>query len=85
LCIYSTKGSLEKLRVESLWLSGEAIEWENKWNQKIPGSLPSGPGNLKKLPSLHILLCELHTSSNDKTSAIQLNRMPFCPDRCLAK
>jgi hypothetical protein len=32
---------------EPIWLSGKMMEWENKGNQKIPGSLPS-PGNLKK-------------------------------------
>jgi hypothetical protein len=30
---------------EPLWLSGKVVEWENKWNQKIPGMLPI-PGNL---------------------------------------
>jgi hypothetical protein len=30
---------------EPLWLSGKVMEWENKRNQKIPGSLPS-PSNL---------------------------------------
>jgi hypothetical protein len=33
---------------EPLWLSGKVMEWENKWNQKIPGSLPSPPSNLGK-------------------------------------
>jgi hypothetical protein len=26
---------------EPLWLSGKGMEWENKQNQKIPGSLPA--------------------------------------------
>jgi hypothetical protein len=30
---------------EPLWLIGKVMEWENKQNQKIPGSLPS-LGNL---------------------------------------
>jgi hypothetical protein len=29
---------------EPLWLSGKMMEWENKWNQNIPGSLPT-PGS----------------------------------------
>jgi hypothetical protein len=32
---------------EPLRLSGKGMEWENKWHQKIPNSLP-GPGNLLK-------------------------------------
>jgi hypothetical protein len=27
-------------------VSGNVMEWENKRNQKIPGSLPARPGNL---------------------------------------
>jgi hypothetical protein len=27
--------------LEPLWLSGKVMEWENKRNQKIPGSLPA--------------------------------------------
>jgi hypothetical protein len=32
---------------EPLRLSGKVMEWENKQNQKIPGSIPT-PANLKK-------------------------------------
>jgi hypothetical protein len=31
---------------EPLWLSGKVMEWVNKRNRKIPGLLPSPPGNL---------------------------------------
>jgi hypothetical protein len=33
---------------EPLWLSGKVMERENKWNKKIPGSLPSPGTFLKK-------------------------------------
>jgi hypothetical protein len=37
---------------DPLWLSGKVMEWENKKNHKIPGSLPS-PWNLFK-KNMHI-------------------------------
>jgi hypothetical protein len=40
---------------EPLWLSGKVIEWENKQNQKIPGSLVC-PGNLFKNGTMAIPL-----------------------------
>jgi hypothetical protein len=42
-CMYRKKN---RVLGEPMWLSGKMMEWENKRNQKIPGSLPSSPGNL---------------------------------------
>jgi hypothetical protein len=33
---------------EPLWLSGKVMKWENEQNQKIPGSPPTLPGQLRK-------------------------------------
>jgi hypothetical protein len=42
---FSSLRKSSRLQEKPLWLGGKVNEWENKRNQRIPGSLPN-PGNL---------------------------------------